>query len=771
MNSHEKILTEPPQLAPQDVRRLIESKGQFPLVPRETTLGDYWRILLKRKWTVAACVVALVIVAVIVSLYMTPVYEASVRISVGAAQSLLSFKDSPMQPLSTDPLQIETQSKILQSASLASQVIQKLQLDRNKDFGGAPTIRPGDTRRNAIYQEALLGKFRKNLHVQQVPSTTLIEIRFSNKNAELSAQIANTVASAFIERTIKTSFDSTMQASEWLSKQHASLQAKVEDSQGRLVEYQRTHGIIGVDDKQNLTFEKLNELNKELTLAQADRIVKYSLYQLARDSGENANAVLQDAVLTNLRQQQVELQAQRAQLSTQFGPSYPKVQEIDNRLGQVEKSFKEQLGLALRKLLSDYDSSVKREEMLKSALEVQKAEAEKLNENAVQYKVLKQEADSTRQLYDGLLQKLNEASLLAGLNSSNIVIVDPARIPVRPAMPNVPLNLGFALLLGLLGGVAGAFALEALDTTVRTPEQAEQTTGLPTIGLIPALSSFDRATQGKLKSRLFRPGPLANPTPVSRVSFLQPKSEIAEAYRVLRTAILLSSAGHQPCTILVTSAQPQDGKSVTSINTAIVLAQQGKRVLLVDADMRRPSVHKGLGMPKNVIGLSNLLTGGASAEDTIVSTFQTNLYVLPAGPLAPQPSELLGSKLMRELLDKWRQEYDHVIIDSPPVITVTDAVLLSVMVDAVILVTRSGQTTLTALRRSCELLAYVKAKVMGVVVNAVDLSSPDYYYYYYSGSRYGGYYGDKRDPILKPGSPDAEGADVAPVAGSTDESV
>ncbi len=731
--------------APPDVRRLAAS-NEIALGPRETTLGDYWRILLKRKWTVLIAAVAVVGVAAIVSVRTTPVYDSSVRISFASSQSSNILTTSASQAIQISGADLETQSRIIQATSLAKRVIDKLHLDQNSEFAEVPA-KPLTPRQRVVRDELLLLRYRLNLRVAQVPGTSLIDIRFSSSNPQLSADVANAIAATFIEQNIRSRFEGTVQASEWLSKQLANLQVKVEESQARLLDYQKAHNIFG-DDKQNITLEKLNDLNRQLTQAEVERILKNTIYQSAAKSGLDT-AVLQDAVLSALRQQQAELQAQLAQLSNQFGSAYPKVQEAQSRLVQMEKSYQEQLAIVKRKLYSDYEAAEKREQLLRAALESQKAETEKLGEDAIQFRILRQEADSNRMLYDGLLQKLNEASLMAGLNSSNITIIDPARPPLGPSRPNVPRNLGFALLIGILGGVAGAFALEALDSTVRTPEQAERITGVPAIGLIPAYESVSKEGMQASRFSLFRKTPTrATATPMSKIAFLQPKSEISEAYRALRTSILLSSVGHPPGCILVTSSLPQDGKTVTSINTAIVLAQQGKRVLLVDADLRRPSVHKGLDIPRPKLGLTNVLTGGCQPEDAIISCMQPNLFVLPAGPLAPQPSELLSSALMRDLLAKWRLEYDHIVVDSPPVLSVTDAVLLSVTVDVVLFVARSGQTTNAALRRSRELLEYVKAPVMGLVINAINLDSPDYYYYYYSGSRYGGYYGDKSSPVL-----------------------
>ena len=542
-----------------------------------------------------------------------------------------------------------------------------------------------------------------------------------------------------------------MQAADWLSKQLADLQIKVETSQARLVEYQKAHGIVGTDDKQNLTFEKLNELGKQLTQAQAERIQKESLYQIAKSTTPDALAgVLQDPALSVLRQQQTTLQTQYAQLTTQFGSQYPKVVEIQNQLNQMDKTYKEELQSGVLKVQNDYYTAVKREQMLKAALDEQTAVANQLDENAIEYRILKQEADSNRQLYDGLLEKLKEASLAAGLNSSNIRIVDKARVPLFPARPNVPRNMLFAVLLGLVGGVAVAFALEAVDTTVRTPDQAQSLSGLPVMAVIPLKADIGGGKVQGAGSRLLLTAKQGNTRAAALVSHLEPQSEIAEAYRTLRTSILLSSAGHPPQVLVFTSALPQDGKTMTSVNTAFVMAKQGKRVLLVDADLRRPSIHKAFGMHPE-IGLSNVLSGGAKWKDAIQPTMEPTLFLLPSGPLPPHPSELLGSGLMHDLIREWRKEFDHILIDSPPVLSVTDAVLLAVQADMVTLVVRSGQTTMGAVRNARDLLLHLKAPLRGIVLNAFDLQSPDYYYYYYSGSKYGGYYTDKNAPKLKQG--------------------
>jgi len=758
-----KILDQTSELTAQDPRRMVNLQQMQALsTSTELGLGDYWRILLKRKWTIITFVIVVFTAALIVSWRMTPIYDGIVRIN-WSRQMPNFFKDDQSQGAvenGNDPLSLETQIRILQSDSLALQVIHDLGLDKQPDFAGKYTARTSggltiyDSPRQQLEREDRLIKLlHANTRIQQVGNTSLIEIRYSSPNPQLAAQISNAIANAYIEQNIKAKFDSTMQAANLLSKQLADLQIKMETSEAKAVEYQKEHNIVGTDDKTNLTTEKLDELSKELIDAQADRIRKDSIYQMAKGADTNGSSIFsQNATLTNLRQQQTDLQVQYAQLSTQFGPSYPAVIQLQNRLKQVNKSYQEETENQVRALQNDYEGAVTREQMVQNALNEQTIEANKLNVDAIELKILQQEADSNRTLYNGLLTQLKEASLQAGLNSSNIRIVDPARIPLHPARPNIQLNLAFALLLGLVGGVAVVFVLESLDMTVRTPDQIESISALPTVGVIPFRSLQDESAQRSGISRTLKPAPVSASLSMLPIAYADPQSEISEAYRALRTSLLLSSPGRPPQTILFTSALPQDGKTTTSVNSAVVMAQQGKRVLLVDCDLRRPAVSRILSL-RPAIGLSNVLSGGAKPQEAVLATMQANLFVMPAGPLPPHPSELLSSNLMQNLLLQWREEYDYVIIDSPPVLSATDGVLLSVQVDLTVLVVRANKTTTPALRRARDLLLNVNATLGGVVVNAVDMSSPDYYYYYSGygykyGRKYGAYYADKDAPKL-----------------------
>jgi capsular exopolysaccharide synthesis family protein len=747
------------ELTPAAWTGIANVQEMYGLSMRERTLGDYWRILRKRKWTIIVSLVVVVTTAALISLRMTPIYDAVARIAIsGQNPSVLKFKDDQQSSESADnpELLIPTQISILQSNTLALLVIRNLGLNNQPGFtgkespsttGGVPVS--GSTTQALEREDQLIGAFHSGLGVFPVPNTSIVEIKYSSPDPRLAAEVANVVATTYIEQNIKAKFDSTMQAADWLSKQLADLQIKVEMSQAKLIEYQKQHGIVGTDDKQNLTFEKLNDLGKQLTQAQSDRIQKESLYRTAKGANPDALAsVLPESALGALRQQQIQLQTQLAQLTTQFGSSYPKVLEVQNQLNEINKAYQTELQNGVNRAQNEYFTAVQREQMLKAALDEQTAVANQLDENAIEYRILKQEADSNRQLYDGLLQKLKEASLAAGLNSSNVRIVDKARIPRFPARPNVPRNMLFAVLLGLVGGVAVAFALEALDTTVRTPDQAQTVSGLPVMAVIPLKVDLDVTKRLSAASGLVLTSRQAGQRAAALVAYLEPQAEISEAYRTLRTSILLSTAAQPPRVLVFTSALPQDGKTMTTVNTAFVMAKQGKRVLLVDADLRRPSIHKAFGIRPEV-GISNVLSGGAKWKDAVQPTMEPALFLLPAGPLPPHPSELLGSGLMHDLIRDWRTEYDHILIDSPPVLSVTDAVLLSVQADMVALIIRSGQTTMGAVRNARDLLVNLKAPLRGIVLNAFDLQSPDYYYYYYSGSKYGGYYTDKNAPKLK----------------------
>ncbi len=758
MSLHGQVLREPETGFPLE----LHPNGGLGIYPvsgvQESALREYLRVLIKRKWVLVSSLVLIVAVVAISTLRSTPIYDAVGSIAINKMDPVtLNLKDGSSSGSDYyDPTDLDTEVRILKSDLLALQVIRQLGLDKAVDAGDSSKglqlttdlLQPDSPRTSAI-----LAGFKGNLQVSLVPNTRIIEIHYRSPDRSLAAHVVNALASTYVEQNFKTRFESTMQASEWLSKQLVDLQMKVETSQEKLVKYQKQHEILGIDEKQNITTAKLDELNREFTEAQSARMDKESIYRLvqAGDSDSiTAAAQVQNAekgsaanssLLEKLREQEADLKIQMAQLSVQFGPAYPKLAQLRGQLQEVEAQTQVEMRKIAARLRADYQVALRRENMLRAALEQQKQEANKLNESAIEYSLLKRDVETNRTLYEGLLEKLKEAGVTAGLRSNNFRVVDTARVPTAPSEPNVPRNLAFALALGLTTGVGLAFLLEGMDNTVRTPEQAQAISGLPSLGMIPLGSRTTTELAPRQRLSL-----AASKEAVELVTQSRPKSQMAESYRSLRTSLLLTSVGAPPRLILVTSALPEEGKTTTSINLAIVLAQKGARILLMDADLRRPSIHKTLGMgPRS--GLSNVLTGSADLQQAIVrSPMLPNLYLLPAGTPPPNPAELLASSGMRELLAQLTEHYDHIVIDTPPTLSVTDAVVLSTAVDRVVLVIRSGKTTKQALRRARDLLLQVNARVCGVLLNAVDLNSPDYYYYYEYQGKYGnGYYDDRNE--------------------------
>jgi len=716
----------------------------------ESALRDYLRVLDKRKWVVLSCVLIIPALVGIASLRMTKLYDAVGRIAINKIDPVAFTVHDSAPTDYFDPTDMDTEVRILQSDMLALEVIRQLNLDKLSSVAstavspqGHGSITTDPLTADSSRVTSMLANFRSGLHIVVVPNTRIIEIHYTSPDKNRAAAIVNTLAMTYKEANYKTKFESTMQASDWLSKQLVDLQIKVETSQEKLVRYQKEHEILGTDEKQNIITSKLEELNKELTLAEGDRMQKEAAYRQVQ-SGDPAAAAAAaiagtggaaSSQLDHLRGVQAELRIKVAEASTQFGPAYPKVVELNNQLKQLETEIQNETTKVIGGIRDQYEVAVQHEKLLAADFEDQKQQANALNESAIEYSMLKRDLDTSRQLYEGLLEKMKEAGINAGLRSNSFRIVDSARVPTAPSEPNIPRNLSFAFALALTTGVGLAFLLESLDNTVRTTEQAQNISQLPSLGLIP-MGSRAEATKGARRLAI-----APSREAVELITQVKPQSQMAEAYRALRTSLLLSSLGAPPKIILITSALPQEGKTTTSINTAIVLAQKGVRVLLIDADMRRPSVHKSLDLPAPLKGLSNVLTGTSSIPDAITIAPQLpNLWVLPAGSPPPNPAELLASANMRTVLSQLREQYDHIVIDTPPTLSVTDAVVLSTRADAVVLVIRSGQTTKTALRRARDLLTQVNARVCGVLLNAVDLASPDYYYYYEYQAKYGGHY-------------------------------
>jgi polysaccharide biosynthesis transport protein len=741
---------------------LVETRVPASYQPAYTSFASqqisalhYLRILQKRKWLVLATFTIVFAIAAVATFRMTRLYEARSKLAIfPETPTPLNFKDSEGGPYGANDdetdVVLQTQVEILRSDALAMKVIESLHLDRNPDFAG---VRPATTDVGVSVSKlepdptrvaSLLGGFHGGLTVQVVPRTRLISVGYVHPNPRLATEIVNELVRTFIEENFRTKYETVMQTSDWLSKELSDVQLKMETSEEKLVRYQKEHGILGVDEKQNIVTTKLDSLNATLTAAQTDRMQKEADYRLAASGEPNAliqvsnNAGMQ-TLLDKLQEKEADLNEQYAQVTTAFGSAYPKTVELKNQLDQVRASMAIEQGRIRDKIKNQYLAAVQREKLLQDAFEHQKQDANELNQSAIEFTSLKRDAESNRELYLSMLQRLKEAGVTAGLRSSNIRVVDVARVPTSPFKPDVNRNLMMGLLAGLAAAIGLALVMERIDSTVRNLEEITAVSALPALGTIPL-----SADGGRRRGFLLHGSNASRQLSSCLVTCADPRSQAAESYRALRTSILLSSSSAPPKVLLVTSALQEEGKTTISANAAIVLAQKGSRVLLIDADLRRPGLGQMLELHPSS-GLSTLLSGVDKHAHflTPISDVPT-LSVLPAGPIPPNPAELLSSDTMKAWLARWRNEFDYIVIDSPPCLSVTDAVALSVDADKVIFVARAGQTTKAALRRASELLSNVNANVMGVVLNCLDSSSDDYYTYY--NPKYGGYRAYGKEP-------------------------
>lgn len=749
-----------------------ESQPVFALESEKTHLFDYWKVIVKRYPLLLAIAFIVFSLGAYFTLTATTLYTAASMLKIEPQNPTVtgvSTGATDMLPAQTEGTYdyYGTQFALLQSRTLAARVIRELNLESKPQFnttivGINPVTRVSDSVFGAVQSrlDALYGAFQaakrgpnggasngvsshsisrylELLEVKPVKNTRLVEVRFSTPDADLSKTLASAHAASFIRMILESRFELTKEARDFLDKKNAELRDKLQKAEAELNRFRQTHGVVSLDKGENIVVERLVDINKQLTGARAARIQAESLYRVVQNKNYNNLAeVMNHALIQQLKGTVATLEAEKARLSSIFMPEHPRMIEITRQANEARQTLNREVSTIVHGIESSYNAAKAREEALQAEAERQQQTALDLKEVGVQYAVLQEEVNVNRTLYESVLKRLHETNVSNDLAASNMQIVQQAELPLTPSAPRTARTLLLVVVLSMLVGVGGVFLVEYLDSTMHTPQEVWTAVGLNTVGTIPQLnnSAVEPATNGAGRSigdysKRYLPDskPSSNGHSVSN-EILGPRSQlsiIAESYRTIRTSLMLSQAERPPQVILVTSPCPGDGKTVTTLNLGIVLAQGGHRVLAIDADLRKGRCHKVLGL-QNFYGLSNFLTGHLSLEKSIQAGPVDGLSLLSRGLLPPNPADLLCSRKMKEALNTLRESYDFILIDSPPVNAVSDAALLSAICDGVLLVFNSEQTGIDSARRTVERLEALGAKLIGVVLNGIDISNPDY---------------------------------------------
>ena len=765
-----------PLIDPYDDQQGEESKES------SVDLRELWLMVRRRKWLVML-IITMVTTIVTIQMYRSKnYYQATATIEIGKESTPIGRDGIAIQGGEEfDPyyqVNIKTKMLMLNSRSLLEDVVVNLKLDQDTKFVDVnkkkwfwaaekpiqpeplPTALPGevdsDLTMRAPAESARLSPYvtaiEDGLNVQQVRDTRAVTLSFTHTDPVLASLITNEIVRLFKVRNYDAKMGTLTRTESWLQTSIRKVTGELEQSQEQLSRYTRDKGIVSLDSKTGnttLTTATLSQYQIALTTAETEKLKAEALYEeVQKGNVAKLPAEFEDKTRDKLiafQKNLADLQAKQSELDAKFGPDHWQMQQVKNQITTVEGHIKEATKALEEKFKSDYERASREVARIKAERDKTKSEAVQENQSDIKLATLKENVESKQKLLNDLRDKQQQAELKLKEAPSNIRVYEPAQVPTIPAGPRRLLSILLAFFLSAAAAVGLAFFLEYLDNTIKTVEDVERYAQLPALGVIPAIStstSLRRLPSKAEQAEMVENGTgLALPSAslATQLMTLDNQSTVAEAYRALRTSVLLSSAGHPPKTILITSGRPGEGKTTTVVNTAISLAQLGASVLIIDCDLRRPKVHKVFGI-SHVHGLSTYLSRDAELDALIHSLPIPNLSLLPCGPTPPNPAELVSSEKMRELLAELTTKYDHIILDSPPLINVTDPVILSTMVDGVIMVVHAGKSTRDVMRRASQELTGVGAKVFGVVLNNVNLQREGYDEYYYQ-RYYSGYYG------------------------------
>jgi len=732
---------DPRDFSPSPYIRYLDNEPE-----EEVHLRDYLNVILKRKWIVLTFFISVVVTTAILTFLATPLYKSTVVIKIDKeSPNVLSFKGVQV---GSGVDSYVTQHEILKSRSVAERVIKKLSLDKDAHFmpvegelskiksefinyvknaalGAFSFVSPQDT--NTKKEAGAQGRMQEdipiylinflmsNLEVTPVKNSELVRASFLSHRPDLAMNVTNAVAEAYIDYDLDSRIDASKEAKDFLEKQILSMKARVETSEKTLNEYASKNEIIFVDkDKQSILNQKLSEISTALNTITTERMQKEALYREIRESGTDNPVILNNSLILGLKQQHATLEAEYFNLSKTYTPDYPKMQNLKSQIDSIQSRIDREKSHLIKSVESDYNAALKKEANLKATFETQKKRVLDFQERAVQYQILKRDVDANKDLYNNLLQRLNEVGVVAMSKATNIQVVDRALFPRAPYKPNTAQNILLSILFGLMGGIGLAFLVAYFDNTVNDAQEIEKRMHVPSMGMIPLQKDLVSSKRPQLL-------------------FADAKNPVAEVFRSISTFILLSSSSKPPKTILITSPGEKEGKSTISLNIAMSLAESLGNGILIDADLRKPKLHHSFDLD-NKIGLSNCLSGNIEFDPgnarLVRPTSAKGLSIITSGPVPLNPSALLSSARMKDLLDALYTLYNFVVIDAPPVMGMSDSVFLSTIVDSTILVVKAGETPRPALVATKKIFRNVNTNLLGIILNGVKKS--DFKYGYYS---------------------------------------
>jgi len=725
-------------------------------------LRDYMRVIVKRRWTIISIFALVVLAAAVYTFSAIPIYQATARIVIEKENPNLVSIQEVMAVDATGSDYYQTQYKIIESRAVAREVVQRLNLQNTPEFFPEPgddvisnikawvntTLTSWKDWINALIKTGpapadpeayelspdfkLVNAFIDRVKVEPIRNSRLVDIRVAAMDPKMAARMANELVRAYIDQNLESKLAAAKDAVQWLGDRIQEERRKVEAAEGALLTYKEKFQIITdfSSDAEKITAQKLAQLNSQVVDAESARVEAETRYKQAMalddtpDMLDSIPEVLKNELVQEIKKMEVNLYNRMSELSKKYGKRHPQMLAIESELEDLQKRKVQEVKRVINSLRNQFRLAVAKEESLKKALEKQKNESLEMNKKAVQYGVLQRQAESARQMYEMLIKRFKETSLTEEMKTGNIRVVDRAETPIHPVKPRKKLNLLLALVVGLTLGIGLAFFLEYLDNTIKLPDEVRDYLKIPYLGPIPAYA--------KDGSRDGFSGDL--------VALHAPKSTASESFRGIRTGVLFSSADKSPQVILVSSSGPGEGKTVCASNLAVTMAQAGTRVVLLDCDMRRPRQHKLFNISREV-GVSNVLVGSNTLAEALVADVIPNLDVIPCGPIPPNPSEIIGSNKMKDLIAALRKDYARIIIDSPPVTAVTDSVVLAQAADGVIVVIRAGDTPRQIVLGGIFHLKALNAPILGAILNGVRTGKDSYYYYQY----YYYYYGEDGD--------------------------